>query len=46
MKMIRIGAQEDGMYEILEGLAQLEGRKVVVQNAYSLLGALKNKTEE
>lgn len=46
MKMIRIGAQEDGMYEILEGLAQLEGRKVVVQNAYSLMGALKNKTEE
>jgi cobalt-zinc-cadmium efflux system membrane fusion protein len=46
MKVIRIGAQEDGMYEILEGASLLEGRKVVTQNAYSLLGALKNKAEE
>lgn len=46
MEAIRIGEQEDGMYEIVEGASALEGRKVVIQNAYSLLGALKNKAEE
>ena len=46
MEEVRIGVQEDGMFEIVEGASRLEGRKVVVQNAYSLLGALKNKAEE
>ena len=46
MIVIRTGDREDGMVEILEGAERLEGRKLVIQNAYSLLGALKNKAEE
>jgi len=46
MKVIKTGEREDGMLEIIEGFQALEGRKVVTQNAYSLLGALKNKSEE
>lgn len=46
MIVIRTGDREDGMVEILEGSERLEGRKLVIRNAYSLLGALKNKAEE
>lgn len=46
MILIRTGDREDGMVEILEGAERMEGRKLVIQNAYSLLGALKNKAEE
>lgn len=46
MIVIRSGDREDGMVEILEGAERLEGRKLVIRNAYSLLGALKNKAEE
>jgi membrane fusion protein, heavy metal efflux system len=46
MIAIKTGDKEDGMFEIREGFEVLEGKMVVVQNAYSLLGALKNKSEE
>lgn len=46
MIAIKTGDKEDDMFEIKEGFEALEGKKVVVQNAYSLLGALKNKSEE
>lgn len=46
MLLVRTGEREDGMVEILEGVGALEGQKIVVANAYSILGALKNKAEE
>lgn len=46
MIAIKTGDKEDALFEIKEGYEALEGKMVVVQNAYSLLGALKNKSEE
>lgn len=46
MKVVRTGEKEDGFVEIIGGAEALEGRTLVIRNAYSLLGALKNKAEE
>ena len=44
--VVRTGEKEDGFVEIIGGAEALEGRTLVIRNAYSLLGALKNKAEE
>ena len=46
MKEVRTGEKEDGFVEIIGGGEALEGRTLALRNAYSLLGALKNKAEE
>lgn len=46
MVPVRIGAKEGGQVELAEGALEIAGRKVVTVNAYSLLGALKNREEE
>jgi cobalt-zinc-cadmium efflux system membrane fusion protein len=46
MKVVRTGDREDGMVELKEGAEALEGRKVVTNQAYSLLGALRNKADD
>ena len=46
MKEVETGVTEAGMTEIKTGLDSLGGRKIVVANAYSVLGAMKNVAEE
>lgn len=46
MVPVRIGAKEGGQVELSEGVLEIADRKVVTVNAYSLLGALKNREEE
>lgn len=45
MVEVQTGVYENGFYEI-KNIATLEGKSVVIQNAYTLLMALKNKEEE
>ncbi len=44
MVEVQTGVYENGFYEI-KNIATLEGKSVVIQNAYTLLMALKNKEE-
>jgi cobalt-zinc-cadmium efflux system membrane fusion protein len=46
MVEVTIGEKEKGKIEILKGTEALSGKKTVIANAYSVLGALKNKGEE
>lgn len=46
MREVSSGAREDGMIEIRNGRDSLYGKKIVIANAYSVLGALKNTAEE
>jgi cobalt-zinc-cadmium efflux system membrane fusion protein len=46
MVPVRTGTRDAGQVELLEGAEALAGRQVVTANAYSLLGALKNRAEE
>ena len=46
MQEVSSGAREDGMIEIRNGRDSLYGKKIVIANAYSVLGALKNTAEE
>ena len=46
LKVVRTGEKEDGMVELVEGAEDLEGKMVVTHQAYSLLGALRNKADE
>jgi cobalt-zinc-cadmium efflux system membrane fusion protein len=46
MQEITIGERDAGYVSVLEGALQLKGKKVVVANAYTLLGSLKNVSEE
>lgn len=43
---VRTGSKDDGLVELTEGVLEVAGRKIVTVNAYSLLGAMKNKVEE
>ena len=43
---VRTGSKDDGWVELTEGALEVAGRKVVTVNAYSLLGAMKNKVDE
>ncbi len=45
MMEVETGVFENGFYEI-KNIAALEGKSVVIKNAYTLLMALKNKEEE
>ena len=40
------GEREKGMVEIVKGQDALAGKKIITANAYSVLGALKNTSEE
>jgi cobalt-zinc-cadmium efflux system membrane fusion protein len=46
MVEVTIGEKEKGKVEILKGTEILSGKKIITANAYSVLGALKNKGEE
>jgi cobalt-zinc-cadmium efflux system membrane fusion protein len=46
MQEITIGERDAGYVSVLEGSLQLKGKKIVVANAYTLLGSLKNVSEE
>jgi cobalt-zinc-cadmium efflux system membrane fusion protein len=46
MVEVTIGEKEKGKVEILSGTEILSGKKIITANAYSVLGAMKNKGEE
>jgi cobalt-zinc-cadmium efflux system membrane fusion protein len=46
MQEVTIGERDAGYISILGGADKLQGKKIVVANAYSLLGSLKNVSEE
>ena len=46
MVEVSTGARDDGYVSLAGSADAVEGRKIVVANAYSLLGALKNVAEE
>ena len=46
MVEVASGSKSEGMLELVRGADSLVGRKVVTANAYSVLGAMKNKGEE
>jgi cobalt-zinc-cadmium efflux system membrane fusion protein len=43
---VTTGGKDKGMVEILNGNESLSGKKIVIANAYSVLGALKNTADE
>jgi cobalt-zinc-cadmium efflux system membrane fusion protein len=46
MQEVTIGERDAGYISILQGADALKDKKIVVANAYSLLGSLKNTSEE
>ena len=46
LREVKTGIREQGMVELVGGVDSLAGRKVVVANAYPILGALRNTGEE
>jgi cobalt-zinc-cadmium efflux system membrane fusion protein len=43
---VRTGSRDGGKVELMEGVLEIGAARVVVVNAYSLLGAMKNKVED
>jgi cobalt-zinc-cadmium efflux system membrane fusion protein len=46
MQEVTVGERDAGYVSILGGADALKGKKIVVANAYSLLGGLKNVSED
>jgi hypothetical protein len=46
LQEVTVGERDAGYVSILGGADALKGKKIVVANAYSLLGGLKNVSED